>query len=130
MGCFGAFLASVPWSAAGEAIPLHLTTQLADNDPRKKDQLSADRQKSELEARVSQHPLLRLELHRRHPKYSPIHMRFIHFVLAGGESRLFVLERGLDVINPKTGTARDDSYFLEFVEPPPELAAMMNLLTE
>jgi hypothetical protein len=130
MNCFSAFLASAPWPTADEMIPLQLTTQLADNDPRKKDQLSTDRQKAEFEARVARYPILRLELNRRHPKYSPIHMRFIHFLLADGERRLFILERGLDITDPKTGVARDDSYFLEFADPPPELATVMNLLAE
>lgn len=129
MTCFGDFLAVVPWAPASGAIsiPFALTTQLADNDPSKRYHLSPTRQKEELEARVARFPQLHLSLQRRHPKYSPIHMRYVYFILEGGATRLFALERGLDIADPRTGTARDDTYVLEFADVPPELAAVMNL---
>ena len=128
MTCLGEFLASVPWEQAGGTIILNVTTLLADNDPRKRDQLSSDRQEAEIKARIASYPKLRLELNRRHPRYSPIHMRFVHFQLNGGGSRLFVLERGLDLTDRRSKVARDNSYVLEFAEPPPELAAVMNII--
>ena len=62
-------------------------------------------------------------------KYDPLHMRYAYFQLDDGE-RLFVLERGLDIADQKSGKARDDSYILEFTSVPEGLAGVLKLASK
>lgn len=126
MDALSAFVEAVPWQASGEQIPVRLTTHVADNDPAKRNQLSSDAQRREILARLGIVPALRADIKFHFPKYDPIHMRFAYFQLDIGE-RLYVLERGLDVADQKTGKARDQSYILEFNAVPDGLESVLKL---
>jgi hypothetical protein len=54
-------------------------------------------------------------------------MRYVYFGLDGGDERLYVLERRLDITDPGTGTARADTYILEFRRLPHELEAVLRV---
>jgi hypothetical protein len=54
-------------------------------------------------------------------------MRFIVLTLADGRRLLYLLERGLDIEDPKGGKAREDSYILEFRDIPAEIAPLLGL---
>ena len=54
-------------------------------------------------------------------------MRFIVFTFEGGRLALYILERGLDIEDPKTGRARNETYILEFAGVPAELASLLGL---
>ncbi len=123
MEALGRFLVAVPWEPDGE-VPIRVVTHMADGDPQKRHQFTAARQRSELEARLKAVPEAQPDLQLRHPRYAPLHMRFAHFRLADGE-RLYVFERGLDIADPRSGTARGDSYALEFDPVPLEFKAVL-----
>jgi hypothetical protein len=130
MKCLGDFLRCVPWRPAEARIPFRLITQLSDpnpRDPRDKEKLSTARQRQELTSRLATHPKLVPELRLQHWKAGPLHMRYAYFVLERGEQLLYILERGLDMESPQTGTARADSYVLEFRNIPIELRTMLRL---
>jgi hypothetical protein len=118
MKCFGDFLAGLAWLPAGASVPFRLITQLSDSDPRQRDQLTAGQQEQELQAKLKQVSTLAPQIDRRYWKYSPLHMRYALFQTEGGRNILYVLERGLDMEDPRTGKARGDTYVLEFPEVP------------
>jgi hypothetical protein len=118
MKCFGDFLAGLAWLPAGSSVPFRLITQLSDSDPRQRDQLTAGQQEQELQAKLKQVSTLAPQIDRRYWKYSPLHMRYALFQTEGGRNILYVLERGLDMEDPRTGKARGDTYVLEFPEVP------------
>lgn len=101
-------LAAVPWGPAGDPIPFRLTTHLADNDPGKRFQLRSDEQSREIRRRLAAIPRLRPEDRYQAARYNPLHARYVYFELADGE-RLYMLERGLDVADPRTGKPRTAS---------------------
>jgi hypothetical protein len=122
MDALSAFLAAVAWPTG---VPFRLHTHMTENDPSKRNQLSPDRQRAEIEQRVkAAGPALELRLH--HPRYSRLHMRYAHVRLGDGE-RLYLLERGLDMADPRTGRTFTDSYILELTTVPPELKQALGL---
>jgi hypothetical protein len=125
MEALTAFVKAVPWGSSGP-IAVRLTTHMTENDPTKRFQLSPDEQRRQLESRLGAIPGAKPEIKFRSSKYDPLHMRYAYFQLEGGE-RLYVLERGLDVADPRGGKARDDSYILEFATVPDTLADVLKL---
>ena len=125
--CLGDFLAAVPWPSSGE-IPVRIRTHLAEPEPQDRSGTIPTREHlGALEAVFAGFPALRpsCELIRRRPR--PIHMRYIVFTHEGGRQELYVLERGLDIENPRDGKAREDSYVLEFPSLPEEFAPLLGL---
>ncbi len=126
MNALSAFVGAVPWGTSSEPIPIRLTTHLTDNDPAKRYQLTADVQRQEILRRLGAVPALKPDLKFHYPKYNPLHMRYAYFQLEEGE-RLYVLERGLDVADQRSGKARDDSYILEFASVPEGLGPVLKI---
>jgi DEAD/DEAH box helicase/Domain of unknown function (DUF1998)/Helicase conserved C-terminal domain len=119
MKCFEAFLRSNAWQCADSSIPFRLITQLSDSDPRNRDQLTSLQQEQELNARFgAASATIKPDIDRRYWKYSPLHMRYALFELDQDRKVLYILERGLDMEDPRTGKARGDTYVLEFPEVP------------
>ena len=83
--------------------------------------------RGELAKAFTPYPVLAPDFHlvRRWPR--PLHMRFIVLTLADGRRLLYLLERGLDIEDPKGGKARLDSYILEFQDVPAEIAPLLGL---
>jgi hypothetical protein len=125
MDALSAFVKAVPWGS-GVPIALRLTTHMTENDPTKRHQLSPDEQRRQLETRLGAVSGAKPEIKFRSSKYDPLHMRYAYFQLEDGE-RLYVLERGLDVADPRSGKARDDSYILEFRTVPDGLGDVFKL---
>jgi hypothetical protein len=125
MDAFSAFLRAVPWGH-GDTIPIQLKTHLTDNDPTKRSHLTVAEQQKQLFTRLSSVPSVKPEIKFHSSKYDPLHMRYTYFRLNDGE-RLFVLERGFDVADQRSGKARDDSYILEFATVPDGLAEVLKL---
>ena len=71
-----------------------------------------------MNARLSSVLAIKPHLDRRYWKYNPLHMRYALFELDKGRQVLYILERGLDMEDPRTGKARGDTYVLEFSEVP------------
>ncbi len=115
------FLNHVPWDVSTQPIPFQLITHMTENDPSKKDYLDMVRQKEQLKACLERLPNVLPQVLLRSPKYQPIHMRYAYFKFQCGEERLYLMERGLDIAEPKTRLARNDSYILEFRDIPAEL---------
>jgi hypothetical protein len=127
MKCLAHFLTAIPWDAAGRKVPFRLLTHLSDSDPRDRDQLTAPRQQQEITKCLAALRHLEPKVDYRSKKYAPLHMRYAFFALDGGEERLFVFERGLDMEDPRTGKARGDSYVLEFETVPTALKGILML---
>jgi hypothetical protein len=126
MEALSAFVGAVQWGPGDGSIPLRLATHMTDNDPTKRHHLSVDEQRRQLSTRLGACPAIKPEIRFHSPKYDPLHMRYAYFKLADGE-RLFVLERGLDVADQRSGKARDDSYVLEFNTVPEGLSEVLKL---
>lgn len=124
MAALDRFLAAVPW--ADDGVSVRVVAQLADGDPRKPDQLTPSRQRSELTTRAQKVAGGNAVVDLRERRFTPLHMRFAHFRLTDGE-RLYVFERGLDIADPRSGTARADGYVLEFHPIPPELRRVLGV---
>ncbi len=125
--CLGDFLAAVPWPSSGE-IPVRIRTHLAEPEPQDRSGTIPTREhQGALLAAFAGFPSLRpsCELVRRRPR--PIHMRFIVFTREEGRRELYVLERGLDIEDPRDGTAREDSYVLEFPSIPEEFKSLIGM---
>jgi hypothetical protein len=125
MKCLGDFLQALPWQPAGTTIPLRVVTQMSDSDPRQRDLLTATKQQKEINARLAAVGVLTPKVEYRYRKYHPLHMRYALFELEGDESLLFIFERGLDIEDPRTGTARGDTFVLEFPEIPTSFRALL-----
>ncbi|MDB5308650.1 MAG: box helicase [Gemmataceae bacterium] len=125
MDALSAFVKAVPWGTGGP-IPVRLTTHMTENDPTKRYQLSPDEQRRQLQTRLGYVPAVKPDIKFHSPKYDPLHMRYAYFQLEDGE-RLYVLERGLDVADQRSGKARDDSYILEFATVPDGLTGVLKL---
>lgn len=123
MEALGRFLAAVPWADSG--VSVKLVSQLADGDPQKRDQLPPPRQRAELEARGRKVGGATVVVDLRERRFHPLHMRYARFRLTDGE-RLYVFERGLDIADPRSGTARGDSYVLEFDRVPSEFRLVVD----
>jgi hypothetical protein len=126
MASLAAFLQAVPWGRGDAPVPIRLLTHMTDNDPSKRFHLSVDEQRRQIDASLRGVPRLVPDIRYNSPKYDPIHMRYAYFRLTDGE-RLYVLERGLDIADPRTGLARDASYILEFVTIPDVLRDVLRL---
>ena len=111
--CFDEFLAGVRWPDAGAKVPFRLITHMSDSDPRERNQLTTARQQQEINRRLGERAGLEPNVEYKYWKYAPLHMRYAYFALDGREL-LYIFERGLDMADPKAGTARADSYVLEF----------------
>lgn len=125
MDALSAALAAVPWGQGGPN-PFRVDTHMTDGDPNKQHHLPPADQRAVLAHRLGAVGRLRPDLRFHHPKYDPLHMRFLHLRLADGE-RLYVFERGLDLTDPRTRRARADSYVIEFSAIPTELRQAMRL---
>jgi hypothetical protein len=128
--CLEDFLAAIPWPPAAGQIPFKLVTHLAERDPTRsgdRDVLATARQRPELEAKFAAHPALAPEFDIRRRTSRPLHMRYVFFTLGGGAKLLYIMERGLDMEDPRTHKARGDSYVLEFAELPVELNILLRL---
>jgi Lhr-like helicase len=125
--CLGDFLRAITWQPAQEKIPFRLITQLSDSDPRERERLTSAQQRKEITALLDAVPTLTSTLDLRYYKYAPLHMRYVFFALAGEEQRLYILERGLDMEDPRSGTARGDTYILDFSQIPEELSRLLGL---
>jgi hypothetical protein len=127
MKCLADFVAAVPWPAGGAKVPFRLLTHLSDSDPGERDQLTATRQQQEIMRSLSQPGCLEPKIDYCYRKYAPLHMRYAYFSLDGNSERLYMFERGLDMEDPKTGSARAESYVLEFREVPQSLKGVLAL---
>ena len=127
MNCLAKFLNAVTWQPVGETLSLKLVTQLSDSNPRERDLLTSTQQKQEIDTRLASISTVKPSVEFRYWKHSPLHMRFIHFVLDGGDARLYILERGLDIEDPRSGKARADTFVLEFQDIPEALAGILGL---
>jgi len=127
MKCLSDFLKAVPWHALGPTIPLRLVTQMSDSDPRQKDLLTAAKQQQEINSRLATVGTLSPKVEYRYRKYHPLHMRYALFELEGDEKLLYIFERGLDIEDPRTGTARADTFVLAFPEIPSSFRALLGI---
>lgn len=128
--CLGDFLAAVAWRTNADKIPFRIVTHMSDpnpRDPRDRDLLPATKQPLEIRRKLGAYPILSPDLRFQHKRYNPLHMRFAFFALGDGRELLYILERGLDLRDPKTGKARGSSYVIEFREIPPELRDLLHL---
>ena len=125
MKCLAKFLQAIPWPAGGEQTRFKLITQLSDSDPRERNLLTSTQQKQEIENRLAAIGALKPTVEFRYRKYHPLHMRFVHFGFVDGEERLYILERGLDIEDPRSEKARANTFVLEF---PSVSKAMADLL--
>jgi hypothetical protein len=125
--CLKDFLRAVPWRPADKVIPFRLVTHLSEPEPSAKQAIPTPQHRGELNQAFAAHPALAPEilLARRFPR--PLHMRYVVMTLADGRRLLYLLERGLDIEDPKTGAARQDTYVLEFQEVPAEIAPLLGL---
>jgi hypothetical protein len=123
--CLVDFLAAVPWHPASGKVPFRLVTHLSDSNPKSRDQLTAPRQQQEVAKCLAASGHVEPKVEYRSKKYAPLHMRYAYFALDGGEERLFMFERGLDMEDPRTGGSRSDSYVLEFKTVPQALKGIL-----
>ncbi|MBL8821327.1 MAG: DEAD/DEAH box helicase [Planctomycetia bacterium] len=115
------FLTSIPWTR-GQPVKVTIVTQIADIS--KGDQFNAIDQKKKIEACLNVVPSVTGNVDILSAYYSPIHMRYAYFSVTNGEN-LYVLERGLDIIDPISKAARSNSYILEFDNIPRELRSIL-----
>jgi hypothetical protein len=54
-------------------------------------------------------------------------MRYVLFELEDDKKLLYILERGLDIEDPRTGMARADTYVLEFPEIPARFGPLLGV---
>jgi hypothetical protein len=127
MKCLNDFLAAVPWQPAGATIPMHLVTQMSDSDPRERDLLTVARQQREINQRLAAVKVLDPNVEYRYRKYRPLHMRYALFELERGQKALYIFERGLDMEDPRSMTARADTYVLEFPEAPSSFRTLLGI---
>jgi hypothetical protein len=125
--CLKDFLGAIPWRPADGVIPFRLITHLSEPEPKDTHMVPTAQHRGELAKAFATHPSLApdFQLVRRWPR--PLHMRFIVLTLADGRRLLYLLERGLDIEDPKGGKARQDSYILEFRDIPAEIAPLLGL---
>ena len=125
--CLGDFLRAIPWSPIAEEIPFKLLTHLSDSDPSERDRLPVARQREEIDRCFSGIKMLKPEVQFRYKKLSPLHMRYVLVSLLGDRKLLYILERGLDMKDPRSGSARADTFVLEFSHLPPAFAPILRL---
>jgi hypothetical protein len=124
--CLDDFLRAVPWPSTGATIPFEIRTQLSEPDLKDRYSIPTARHLTELKGHFGSYPtlapniLLQKRLH-------ALHMRFIVFAFVDGNRTLYILERGLDIEDPKSGRARNQSYILEFPGVPDDLAPLLGL---
>ena len=83
IGCLKEFLAALALHG-GTPRSLKLITHMADPSPRdlrEQGVLTAQQQKSELEATLQAQPMLDGKIEFHHRRYSPLHMRYAHFTM-------------------------------------------------
>jgi hypothetical protein len=127
MKCLGDFLKAIPWQPVATTIPVRLITQLSDSNPRQKDLLTAARQRQQIDSQLAAFPALKPQIDYRYRKFAPLHMRYAMFHCEGGQKLLYVLERGLDMEDERTGSARGDTYVLEFSDIPASFSTLLGL---
>jgi hypothetical protein len=127
MKCLGDFLQAMVWQPAESTIPLRLITQMSDSDPRQQDLLPAAKQQQEINARMAAVGVFSPKVEYRYRKYHPLHMRYALFELEGSKQLLYILERGLDIEDPRTGMARADTFVLEFPDIPASFRALLGI---
>jgi hypothetical protein len=82
---------------------------------------------TELKGHFGSYPTLAPNILLQRKRHHALHMRFIVFAFVDGNRTLYILERGLDIEDPKSGRARNQSYILEFPDVPDDLAPLLGL---
>jgi hypothetical protein len=108
-------------------IPFELRTHLSEPDLKDRLSIPTVRHLPELKGLFESHPALVPNILLQRRRLHALHMRFIVFTIEGGRRNLYILERGLDIEDPKTGRARGETYILEFAGVPIELAPLLGL---
>jgi hypothetical protein len=113
--CLENFLAALAGEQQGGQVPFHLITQMSEGDPRRMtpDTIPPADHRAELTEAFALFPMFDLRLELCHRRSRPLHMRFVVFIGEDGSERSYLLERGLDLADPRTGRARGDSWVLE-----------------
>jgi hypothetical protein len=128
LGCVERLLQALAGSAQAAAGASHvmfrLRTRLSDPAPRE-DAIPARHHRRSFEDLFARHRQFDLDLRLEGPR-SRLHMRYLKVSLVEGGERFYVLERGLDIEDERTGTVRADTFVLEFAEVPAELRPMFD----
>jgi hypothetical protein len=128
IGLLGKFLAEIPWKSARAKIPFKLVIYQSEDDGSSPGYPSSVEQRTQIMAEFAKHPMLDLGYNARYKRQRSIHIRYAYFQLEGGKEILYTLERGLDMVDEKTGKGRADSYVLEFSPIPVELKRLLRIL--
>jgi hypothetical protein len=125
--CLDDFLRAVPWPSTGAPIPFEVRTQLSEPDLKDRYSIPTARHLTELKGHIGSYPALAPNILLQRKRHHALHMRFIVFAFVDGKRTLYILERGLDIEDPKSGRARNESYILEFPDVPADLVPLLGL---
>jgi hypothetical protein len=125
--CLEDLLRAIAESSARPAIPFEVRTHLSEPDLRDRLSIPTVSHLAELKGLFATYPCLAPNILLQRRRLHPIHMRFIIFRLEGGGRILYILERGLDIEDTKSGRSRNETYILEFPDVPAELAPLLRL---
>ena len=103
--CLGELLGGIPWRPDDGVIPFRLTTHLSEPGPGETNLVPLDRHRGELQRLFIPYPVLSPDIHLIRRKPRPLHMRYLVLTLGDGRRLLYLLERGLDMTDPKSGKA-------------------------
>jgi hypothetical protein len=119
-----AFVKAIGCTQPPESVPFSLSTYLSNPGPGERDVIAA----------VDHRPRIQAVFEASSPyktiinllgRSSPIHMRYAWFRLVDGGERFYLFERGLDMVDQRTGNARTNSVVMEFRSVPAEIKSLM-----